>query len=266
MPTSRGGRHEHGQNFLTDHTIIDQIVDLVAASTGPIIEIGPGRGALTFPLQQLARPLTAIEIDARNASWLQKRSNGNTTVINDDFLQWHMPTTEHTVVGNVPFHLTTAILRRVLHAADWTHAVLLVQWEVARRRAGIGGATMMTAQWWPWVDFRLETRVPATAFTPRPNVDGGLLVMSRRPEPLVCANDQSMYRRFVHAVFTGKGHGLAAIVNRLIPPGRRQRRNHWLADEGIHPRALPKDLTAQQWAKLFRTALEHGWSAGPARK
>src|SRR5699024_512555 len=125
-------------------------------------------------------------------------------------------------------------------------------------RAGIGGATMMTAQWWPWVDFRLETRVPATAFTPRPNVDGGLLVMSRRPEPLVCANDQSMYRRFVHAVFTGKGHGLAAIVNRLIPLGRRQRRKHWLADEGIHPRALPKDLTAQQWAKLFRTALEHG--------
>src|SRR5699024_11383810 len=78
------------------------------------------------------------------------------------------------LVGNLPFHLTTAILRRIFRAPGWKHAILLVQWEVARRRAGVGGATMMTAQWWPWFDFELGRRVPARAFTPRPNVDGGV--------------------------------------------------------------------------------------------
>jgi 23S rRNA (adenine-N6)-dimethyltransferase len=89
------------------------------------------------------------------------------------------------IVGNLPFHLTTSILRKLLHSRTWTSAILLVQWEVARRRAGVGGASMMTAQWWPWVDFRLEGRVHRSAFQPAPNVDGGLLVIAHRAEPLI---------------------------------------------------------------------------------
>ena len=67
MPTYRGGRHEHGQNFLTDPSTIATITRLVAATEGPIIEIGPGDGALTTPLAQLGRPVTAVEIDPRLA-------------------------------------------------------------------------------------------------------------------------------------------------------------------------------------------------------
>ena len=67
MPTYQGGRHEHGQNFLTDPSIIATITRLVAATQGPIIEIGPGDGALTTPLAKLGRPVTAVEIDPRLA-------------------------------------------------------------------------------------------------------------------------------------------------------------------------------------------------------
>lgn len=261
MPTYRGGRHEHGQNFLTDRKITRQIIDLVSETAGPIIEIGPGRGALTFKLQQLDRPVTAIEIDADNVGWLRNRTKENTQVVHDDFLQWRLPSTPHTVVGNLPFHLTTAMLRRVLHAPGWCQAVLLVQWEVARRRAGIGGATMMTAQWWPWVHFTIGTRVSSSAFTPRPSVDGGILVMSRRWEPLLHSQQKGAYRHFVHAVFTGKGNGVGAIVKRRIAPSRRKNMNRMLIDEGINAAALPKDLTAVQWARLFQAAQEHGWGS-----
>lgn len=265
MPTYRGGRHEHGQNFLTDHKITRQIIDLVSETSGPIIEIGPGRGALTFKLQKLDRPVTAIEIDAHHAGWLRNRINSNTQVVHDDFLRWRLPSTPHTVVGNLPFHLTTAILRRVLHAPGWERAVLLVQWEVARRRAGIGGASMMTAQWWPWVDFNVGARVSSFAFTPSPSVDGGILVLSRRQECLIQPHQQRAYRHFVHAVFTGKGHGIGAIVNRRIAPSRRKRMKRMLDDEGIDAQALPKDLTAVQWAQLFQAAQEHGWALADRR-
>src|SRR5699024_12265525 len=93
------------------------------------------------------------------------------------FLHYQFLHIPHVLVINLPFQLTTAILRRIFRAPGWKHAILLVQWEVARRRAGVGGATMMTAQWWPWFDFELGRRVPARAFTPRPNVDGGVLII-----------------------------------------------------------------------------------------
>ena len=73
MPTYRHGRHEYGQNFLTDQSIIATITRLVVATEGPIVEIGPGDGALTIPLARLGRPVTAIEIDARLARCLSER-------------------------------------------------------------------------------------------------------------------------------------------------------------------------------------------------
>ncbi len=240
MSTYGGGRHEHGQNFLIDPAISGSIVDLVSATRGPIVEIGPGRGALTFGLQQLGRPLTAVEIDARHVRWLRARAAPPTRIVEDDFLRWRLPAHPHVVVGNLPFHQTTAVLRKLLHAPHWTDSVLLVQWEVARRRAGVGGATMMTAQWWPWIEFTLHGRVPAAAFRPRPTVDAGLLVMSRRPEPLLAARDRPRYQGFVHAVFTARGRGIAERVR-----GGCDR-------AGLDRTALPKDLTAPQWVALYR--------------
>ncbi|WP_372477187.1 rRNA adenine N-6-methyltransferase family protein [Gordonia liuliyuniae] len=101
MPTYRAGRHELGQNFLTDRTTIDTIVDLVSRTAGPLIEIGSGGGALTLPLQALSRPITVIEIDPRHAHELRHRVDPSTTVVHTDFLQYRLPQAPHTVVGNL---------------------------------------------------------------------------------------------------------------------------------------------------------------------
>ncbi|NSC21427.1 23S ribosomal RNA methyltransferase Erm [Streptomyces albus subsp. chlorinus] len=254
MRTHHGGRHELGQNFLVDPATIDLFVSLVARTTGPVIEIGGGDGALTLPLERLGRPLTVLEADRRTAARLERRTAPATTVEHADFLRRRVPATPHVLVGNLPFHLTTAILRRILHSSGWTDAVLLVQWEVARRRAGVGGATMMTAQWWPWYDFRLASRVPAGAFRPRPGVDGGLMTVTRRAEPLLPARSRQRYQDLVHRVFTGPGRGLAEILPRAVPGLPRGRSRSWLSRHGLGPGTLPKALTAPQWADLFRSA------------
>lgn len=242
MSSPHHGRHETGQNFLRDRRVIRRIVDTVARTDGPIVEIGAGSGVLTLPLQTLGRPLTAVEVDARRASRLAARTASTTRVVTADFLRHRLPAGPHVLVGNLPFHLTTAMLRRILHRAGWTDAVLLVQWEVARRRAAVGGATMMTAQWWPWFDFTLLQRVPAAAFQPMPAVDGGLMTIVRRADPLVAAADRREYQAMVHRVFTGRGRGIGQIL-------RRQ----GLTGNDIRPSALPRDLTAAEWAALFRT-------------
>lgn len=246
------GRHEHGQNFLHDKTIQKSILEHVKTTTGPIIEIGHGAGALTKHLVHLERPLRAVEIDRRLAESLAQRVGKKVEVVHDDFLHYRLPHIPHVLVGNLPFHLTTAILRRIFRAPGWKHAILLVQWEVARRRAGVGGATMMTAQWWPWFDFELGRRVPARAFTPRPNVDGGVLIITRRQDPLIPPRSRQAFQTMVHKIFTGGGKGIAQIATRaqLFRTTREARR--WAIGAGLDPHALPKDLSAHQWVELFQ--------------
>ncbi len=253
MPTFHNGRHEFGQNFLTDPATLAGIHDLVARTTGPIIEIGPGDGALTRLLLGLGRPVTVIEIDPALADRLRGTFRGRVHVVNTDFLSHRLPTTPHVIVGNVPFHLTTAILRRILHSPGWSDAILLVQWEVARRRAGVGGATMMTAQWGPWFTFGLEGRVPARAFTPRPAVDGGLLHVQRRPEPLVPWALRRQFQALVHRVYTGPGRGLGQILARTTRLSTTNRSAAWLLGFGLRPSDLPRSLPGDAWVDLFRT-------------
>ncbi|GAA2970356.1 23S rRNA (adenine-N6)-dimethyltransferase [Actinokineospora diospyrosa] len=200
MRTHAHGRHELGQNFLVDPATIATIVSRVRATDGPIVEIGAGDGALTLPLQHLDRPLTAVEIDPRMAERLRRRTTAD--VVTADFLRYPPLPRPHVLVGNLPFHQTTALLRHILRLPAWTHAVLLTQWEVARKRAAVGGATMMTAQWWPWFDFHLVARVPARAFRPHPTVDGGLFTITRRSAALVPVADRQRYQDLVHRHFT----------------------------------------------------------------
>lgn len=155
------------------------------------------------------------------------------------------------LVGNVPFHLTTAVLKRLLAAPHWHTAILLVQWEVARRRAGIGGATLLTARWWPWFEFTVDRRVPARAFRPAPSVDAGLLVARRRHRPLV--HQRGPYQRFVGEVFTGRGRGVRDILARTTGADRATT-GGWLRRAGASPHALPRDLTAGQWARVWHSA------------
>lgn len=253
MPIYRGGRHEHGQNFLTDPSIIATMTRLVAATDGPIIEIGPGDGALTSPLAQLGRPVTAVEIDTRLAQRLTQRLPSHVEVVADDFLTYRLPTSAHVLVGNLPFHQTTAMLRRILHAPAWTDAIVLVQWEVARRRAGVGGATMMTAQWAPWFEFTLHSRVPARAFTPRPGVDGGILTIHRREHPLLSPTRRRQFHALVHRVYTGPGRGLAQILARTTSLGSPQTAQAWLTRHGMTAAGLPKDMPVEAWVDLFKT-------------
>lgn len=243
------GPHELGQNFLIDHRTIERIVRLADETTGPLVEWGAGDGAVTLPLSRLGRPLESVEIDTLRVTRLRRRVGPHVCISEGDILR-HAPPAGSTVVSNVPFSLTTPVLRHLLHHTGWVRAVLLVQWEVAKKRAGIGGTTQLTAQWWPWLSFTLDGRVPAAAFRPRPSVDGGLLVLDRRERPLLATARQSGYQGWVRQVFTGGGRGLPAILART---GRitQAQAARFCRDQGLSPQALPRDLTVQQWVEAF---------------
>lgn len=254
LAAHHGGRHELGQNFLVDRGVIDRITALASATRGPIVELGAGGGALTRELARLGRPLTAVELDARRAAALRRELGGAAAVVQADVLRWPLPREPYVLVGNVPFHLTTAILRRVLDADWWGSAILLTQWEAARRRCGVGGSSMLTVQSAPWFRFTLDRRVPARAFRPMPSVDGGVFRIDRRPEPLVRTAERRDYQRWVGDVFQGPGRGLVQVLGRTSRPIDAGAARRMLRDRGIDPHTPPSRLSTETWADLWRLA------------
>jgi 23S rRNA (adenine-N6)-dimethyltransferase len=229
---------------------VRRIADLVHAwPCHPLIEFGPGDGAITDVLAERV-PLTAVEVDRRYVDRLRRRHGHRITVVHGDMLSFRMPRPSN-LVSNVPFHLTTPLLRRLLADHAWQRALLVLQWEVARKRAAVGGATLMTAEWWPWYDFALVERVPARAFTPVPAVDAGILVISRRTTPLVPVREAGAYRSLVRRVFAAPGRDATAMAGRVV--GRSESRA-WAVSNGLQPNTLLRAVTAEQWAALHSIA------------
>lgn len=186
-------RRSHGQNFLVDATVVARL--LRRASLGPddlVVELGAGRGALTLPLARTGARVIAVERDQVWAGQLRRRAQeaglrDRIRIVEGDALRVALPDEPYRVVANVPFGLTTALLSRLLDdpAAGPQRADLLVQEEVARKRAAEPPQTLRSAVWAPWWRFELGERVPRRAFRPVPRVDAAWLAVERRDPPVL---------------------------------------------------------------------------------
>src|SRR5436853_1116633 len=135
-------KRRFGQNFLTDERVIDRIVNEVRPlKDETILEIGPGRGALTSRLIESAGHLTAIEFDRDLVGLLQEKfkSDANFTLIEADALEVDLceviaPAAKARVVANLPYYISTAILQRLIEQrACLTEMILMLQREVVER-------------------------------------------------------------------------------------------------------------------------------------
>lgn len=190
----RTSRPQLGQHFLRDKTVCTRIADAVVSSPDvPVIEIGPGQGALTEHLVTRGIPLTAIEVDPTLADSLKERfaSCDRFEVIHQDILQVDLPAliAQHeqnqvVMAGNLPYYITSPILRAVFAAASQiNYAVFLIQKEVALRlTAGKNsrdyGYLSVLCQL--HAEPELLFTVPPGAFTPPPEVTSAVVRLKMR--------------------------------------------------------------------------------------
>jgi 23S rRNA (adenine-N6)-dimethyltransferase len=195
-------RRSLGQNFLRPDLGEALVAGCDFRPDDRVVEIGAGAGALTLPLARRGLQVTALE---RDPEWVGRlRSSlhgtaGSVRVVEADFLHWRLPAEPFRVIGSVPFGVTTEILRRLFddpHTA-LVRADLVVQWEVARKRAESPPATLLSAAWAPWWRFRLGRRIPSHAFRPEPAIDAGLLTVTRRDPALLPLEAARAYGKFL---------------------------------------------------------------------
>jgi len=200
-----------GQNFLTSAGVADRIV--AAAQLGDsdsVIEIGPGLGILTEKIAaRRVRSITLVELDARLASRLEERLAG-VRVINADFLETDLAAvvgdSRVKVIGNLPFNVAAAILRKLCDNARMiSRMVLMFQREVAARiRAtpgddAYGALSVFTALYWK-ID--LHFTVAAGSFHPRPKVDAEVLAFTPLAKPSFAPGDERAVLETVRASFS----------------------------------------------------------------
>ena len=198
-------RRRLGQNFLRPEDA-ERIVTEADFRPGELVlEIGSGLGAITIPLASRGIDVVAVELDPVWANQLRQRvsrlGRARVRVVEANFLLLPLPTRTFRVISSVPFSRTTDVLRYLLDEprVPLRRADLVVQWEVARKRAAMPPETLLSTLWTPWWEFRLGRRIPANAFQPVPQVDGGVLVVIRRDRPLLPPAMARSYARFVRA-------------------------------------------------------------------
>jgi 23S rRNA (adenine-N6)-dimethyltransferase len=265
-------RKVFSQNFLINQRVIEELVEDSGAAPGDLVlDIGAGNGLITQALARRGARVTAIEYDAALVRRLRTRfgPGSGVSVVAGDVLTAPLPGEPFTVVANIPFAITTKILRRLLDdpAGLLQRADVIVQSEVARKRGTPGRGTLLNACWEPWFEFTAGPRVPRTAFRPQPRVDAAVLTVRRRDRPLIDPALRREYTGFVTAAFTAARPTVASAVSQPLPGARAVPRARYAAiaaELGIPAEALPPHLKAAQWVGLFLAA--HGARrAGGAR-
>lgn len=176
------------QHFLIDQSILDQIVEAAnIQSEDHIVEIGPGIGVLTTELLKRAGHVTAIELDERMIPLIQKYTGGNPTIINNNALQTPMPLEPYKVVANIPYHITSPLLRHVFLESQKapTSMTLLIQREVADRICDEENAGILTIIVRLFGTPKKICNVPPKAFLPPPKVDSAVIHIDCFDKPLV---------------------------------------------------------------------------------
>jgi 16S rRNA (adenine1518-N6/adenine1519-N6)-dimethyltransferase len=250
-----------GQNFVVDGNTVRRIVRV--AEVGPddvVVEVGPGLGSLTLALLPAVERVVAVEVDPVLAAALPATVAAHAPLLADRLEVVHADALAVTelpgraptaLVANLPYNVSVPVVLRLLERfPTLTRVLVMVQLEVAERLAAPAGSRTygvpsVKAAW--YADVRLAGHVPRTVFWPVPNVDSGLVAMTRRKPPPSTASREDVFR-VVDAAFAQRRKTLrAALAGWAGSPGAAEAA---LVAAQIDPRARGEQLDVAAFARI----------------
>ena len=258
-----------GQNFLHDPNALEKIVraaELDASDT--VLEIGPGTGALTGWLAEAARRVITVELDDRLIPLLQHRFEpyDNVTIVHADILNVNLsqhiaPDEPYCVVANLPYYITSAILRYLFEQPHRPRRlVVMVQNEVANRLvAAPGDMSLLSVSVQFYGVPHIVTRLSPAVFWPRPDVTSALVridtyAFGERPIEVA---DEALFFRVAKAGFSQKRKQLANSLAGGLGLGK-QAAAELLESAGLDPARRAETLSLAEWAALTAAAQATG--------
>jgi 16S rRNA (adenine1518-N6/adenine1519-N6)-dimethyltransferase len=250
-----GPKKELGQHWLTDRAILSDIAEAGGIEQkDTVLEIGPGLGTLTSELLKRAWKVVAVEFDPDLAAKLPGQFPGkNLSVLHEDILSFDLDTLpeDYVVIANVPYYITSKIVQKLMTADNPPRtAVLLVQKEVAQRIAAEpGDMSILAVSAQVYAEATLDIEVPRDFFTPPPKVDSQVIVLERRPEPLVATGEQPAFFKVVKAGFSAKRKKLRSSLSGGLGISKPEAESA-LSQAGISADLRAEDLSIEEWMRL----------------
>jgi 16S rRNA (adenine1518-N6/adenine1519-N6)-dimethyltransferase len=247
-----------GQHFLNNRDVLQRIVKVIDPQPEDfIIEIGAGKGALTFCLAKKEAKIIALEKDKTLIPYLKKQEFPNLTVLEEDALRVKfgdlLQGKAGKIVGNLPYAISTPLMFKVLEEkASVTSCVFLLQKEVAQRVCALPG----TKKYAPLSilfqnDFHthLHFRVPASSFSPPPRVESALLSLRKRPEPLSLIPHQEGFTKFLKHAFQSRRKKLSNNLKAFGIPQSRIKDAYLTC--GIEEKWRPEQVSLSRFVALY---------------
>ena len=248
-------KQPRGQNFIIDNNIAKNIVDAAGITAGDkVLEIGPGKGALTSLISGKAKEFKAVEVDTKLFDNLQKRFSGaaDTEIILSDFLKYPFSLERGPlkIVSNLPYNVSTAIIEKILPEKNWDTAVLMVQKEVGERLTASPGNKQygaLTIICGHYAKFEKLFPVGPGCFFPKPKVDSvGLKVVNLFAETL-----EPEFVGFIRASFSQRRKTILNCVSQALDiPKNDALKAVQLSN--ISPMLRPEKLSFEQFKTLYK--------------
>lgn len=246
-----------GQHWLTDLPSLEYICELAnVTANDTVLEVGPGAGTLTEVLAKKAGKVIAVEYDQQLALPLAARFAGsNVQIVPDDILQFdttQLPQ-KYKVVANIPYYLTSHLLRRLLESTNPPHSLtLLVQKEVAERIAAKPGKmSVLSVSVQFYCQVELGDVVPAAMFTPPPKVDSQVIKLTYRATPLFKDVDAKVFFKLVKAGFSERRKKLRSSLAGGLQINKPEAEK-LLDRASISPDARAQELSLDEWNALSK--------------
>jgi 16S rRNA (adenine1518-N6/adenine1519-N6)-dimethyltransferase len=247
-----------GQNFLVDESALRRIVSVAQVnSEEDVLEIGAGLGSLTRHLALASRSVVAVELDDRLIPPLQEvlAGYGNVRLLEGDILALDparlVAGVDYLVVANIPYYITSALIRHLLEAGRQPRRLILtVQEEVARRIcAKAGDMSLLALSVQVYGKPSVEARIPAGAFYPAPKVDSAVMRIDLLPSPCIPAPMLETFFRLAKAGFSQK----RKTLRNSLAGGMgwsTSRSTEVLEKASILPQRRAESLSLDEWRKL----------------
>lgn len=249
-----------GQNFLADHNALVKIVkDAQVSPSDLVLEIGAGLGGLTRLLAASAHHVTAIEIDDRLYPALEAvlQPFNNVRLVRGDILSIPLESlfseNGYLVVANIPYYITSAVVRRLLEGSVKPgRIVLTMQREVAERILNRDEKmSLLSLSVQVYGRARIASQIPARCFYPAPQVDSSVLIIDVFDQPMLPDEGIRWLFKLAHAAFNQKRKMLRNSLKVLLG-GDDAALLEVLERAGIDPRLRPEALSLEDWIRLVK--------------
>lgn len=248
-----------GQHFIHKPKLIHDIVDRAQVSErDTVLELGAGTGALTTVLSQRAGKVLAVENDDRLVDTLKRKTSQypNTVILYQNILKLRLPKERFIVVANIPYAITTPIMKLLLNrpTSGLQRGVIVMEKGAAKRFTSSFIKNAYVLVWRMWFELRVIKEISRDCFSPPPTVESALVIISRKIEPVIQSRDWAAFIGLAEYALKIPTAPVDEVLRGIFTPAQIK---HMKKSSSIREDKPIGSLTVQQWGIIFHTMTRH---------